>query len=338
MILVTGGLGFIGSHIVVELLENNYDIIIIDNLANSKISVLDAIIKITNKGSIKFYCFDIKSENELEQVFKNNSIDGVIHCAGLKAVGESVKNPIKYYDENINTTLTLLKIMTKYSCYKMIFSSSATVYGNNNVPYDEYQIIGTGITNPYGQTKFFIEQILKDLACSDKNFQIISLRYFNPIGAHKSGLIGEDPNDIPNNLMPFLLKVAKNNIKPIDAKFNILSIYGNDYDTIDGTGERDYIHVIDLAHAHKLAFDKLKPGYDYYNIGTGKATTVLQLINKFKEINQVDIPYKIVERRTGDLASVYCLNNKAKSELNFECVYDIDDMVMDSWNFIQKSL
>ena len=332
MILITGGLGFIGSHIVIELIQKNYQVVIIDNLKNSKLNVLYKIKEIVKEKDFKlvYYCFDIKDEEQLNKVFLENKIDYVIHCAGLKAVGESVKNPLLYYHENINITLSLLKIMEKNNCYHLVFSSSATVYGNQSVPMNEKQSIGQGITNPYGQTKFFIEQILMDLVKSNPKWYITSLRYFNPIGAHPSGLIGEDPNDIPNNLMPYLLKVA-------NGTFPHLNIYGNDYNTFDGTGERDYIHVMDLAHAHYKAIVFQNKGYQFYNIGTGKSTSVLTLINSFQQINNININYQITNRRDGDLPIVYCDTNKAEKCICFKAKYDINQMVKDSWNFIKNN-
>ncbi len=336
MILVTGGLGFIGSHVVVELLENNYSVIAVDNLANSNIDTIIKIKKITGDKfkNFTFEILDVKNDILLNNLFKHNQISLVIHCAGLKAVRESVKNPIIYYHENLNLLLTLLKVMEQNNCYNLIFSSSATVYGTQISPLSESNIIGQGISNPYGQTKFMQEQILKDVVTSNNKWSITSLRYFNPIGSHSSGILGEDPNGPPNNLMPYLLKVCiYNYLDDTIGNYSHLNIFGNDYNTQDGTAERDYIHVIDLARAHVLALNQ-KLGYNVYNIGTGKPTSVLQLINQFKKINNIDVPYKISKRRPGDLEITYCINHKAKEELNFEPILNIDDMVRDSWNYV----
>lgn len=336
MILVTGGLGFIGSHIVVELLENNHNVLVIDNLANSKIETITKIKKISGEkfNNFTFEILDVKNEVLLNNLFKYNKIQYVIHCAGLKAVGESVKNPVMYYYENLNLLLTLLKVMEQNNCYNLIFSSSATVYGTQPSPLIETNIIGLGISNSYGQTKFMQEQILKDVVNSNSKWSITSLRYFNPIGSHSSGILGENPNGPPNNLMPYLLKVCIcNYLDETIGNYKYLNVFGNDYDTIDGTAERDYIHVVDLARAHVSALNQ-KLGYNVYNIGTGKATSVLQLINQFKEINNIDVPYQISERRPGDLPITYCINQKAKDELNFEPKMNIDDMVRDSWNYV----
>lgn len=329
-IFVSGGCGFIGSHTCVELLQSGYKVIIMDNLYNSKIDIIDKIGKITNlQENLVFYQKDLLDKQAIDDIFKKHNIYGVIHFCGLKAVGESVKIPLKYYNVNINTTLNLLEVMQKYECYNIIFSSSATVYGNRNPPLDESMQIGIGITNPYGQTKFMIEQILKDLCKSNSKFNVISFRYFNPIGCHPSGLIGEDPNDIPNNLMPYLLKVAS-------GEYEKLSVYGNDYDTIDGTGVRDYIHIVDLAQGHVNGLDKIdsNTGYNVYNLGTGKGTSVLELVNLFMKVNNIKINYDIVGRRDGDLAEIYCIGNKAKKELNWVPKLTIEDMCRDAWKFI----
>lgn len=340
-VLVTGGLGYIGSHTCVKLLEK-YDIIIIDNLDNSNIDVLNKIEKITNctdnnTNKIKFYKIDILNKSDLEKVFQDNNIQSVIHFAALKAVNESIKNPLKYYTNNITGTLNLLEIMQKYNCYHIIFSSSATVYGNNNSPLDELMKTGNGITNPYGQTKFMIEQILMDLAKSNQKFHIIALRYFNPIGAHKSGLIGESPNGIPNNLMPYILRVGINNNTEtkLNECYNELKIFGNDYHTYDGTCVRDYIHVVDLADGHIMALERINnfDGFNAINLGTGNGFSVLELVKTFQKINNVKIPYKIVERRDGDLPIIYCDPTKAKKLLNWETKLTIEDMCLDSWNF-----
>jgi len=338
-ILITGGTGFIGSHTVVELLENNYRCIIVDNLVNSSRDVVERICQITGKKNLEFKNIDLCNCNNLELIFRDYKIEGVIHFAGLKAVGESVMQPVNYYENNIVSTLNLLKMMKKYEVKKLIFSSSATVYGNAPVPMTEQSAIGNGITNPYGMTKYMIELILKDFCKSDPSFKIMSLRYFNPVGAHPSGLIGENPNNIPNNLMPFLLKVAyQNNLGNfLGEAFKEVKIFGNDYDTRDGTGLRDYIHVVDLAKAHVKAYEKLGEGYDYVNLGTGEGTTVLEMIEIFEKVNNVKIPYTIVERRDGDLAKVYCNPLKAKELLGWVVEKSLEDMCRDSWNFQKKN-
>ena len=327
-ILVTGGAGYIGSHTACELLDSGEDIVIVDNFVNSKPEVLDKIKKITGKD-FKFYEVDILDEEKLEKVFKENNIESVIHFAGLKAVGESVVKPIEYYYNNITGTLVLLKLMKKYNCKKIVFSSSATVYGTpERVPLTENSKVG-GTTNPYGTTKLFIERILQDVYVSDNDFSICILRYFNPIGAHKSGLIGEDPNDIPNNLMPYITGVAS-------GKLEILSVYGDDYETKDGTGVRDYIHVVDLAKGHLCALDKIREekGVKIYNLGTGNGYSVLEIVNTFEKVNNVPVKHKIAPRRPGDIAVCYADPSKAKEELGWEAKYGIEEMCKDSWNFI----
>ena len=327
-ILVTGGAGYIGSHTVVELLEAGEDIVIVDNFVNSKPEALDKIKKITGKD-FKFYEVDILDEEKLEKVFKENNIESVIHFAGLKAVGESVVKPIEYYHNNITGTLVLLKLMKKYNCKKIVFSSSATVYGDPEiVPITEECKTGR-TTNPYGTTKLFIERILQDVYVADNEFSIALLRYFNPIGAHESGLIGEDPNDIPNNLMPYITGVAS-------GKLEILSVFGNDYPTKDGTGVRDYIHVVDLAKGHLKALAKIREeaGVKIYNLGTGHGYSVLDLVNTFQKVNNVEVKYKIVGRRAGDIAICYADPSKAKKELGWVAEKGIEDMCRDSWNFI----
>lgn len=330
-ILVTGGAGYIGSHTVVELLEAGEDIVIVDNFVNSKPEALDKIKKITGKD-FKFYEVDILDEEKLEKVFKENNIESVIHFAGLKAVGESVVKPIEYYHNNITGTLVLLKLMKKYNCKRIVFSSSATVYGDPEiVPITEE--CKTGVTtNPYGTTKLFIERILQDVYVADNEFSIALLRYFNPIGAHVSGLIGEDPNDIPNNLMPYITGVAS-------GKLEILSVFGNDYPTKDGTGVRDYIHVVDLAKGHLKALAKIREeaGVKIYNLGTGHGYSVLDLVNTFQKVNNVEVKYKIVGRRAGDIATCYADPSKAKKELGWVAEKGIEDMCKDSWNFIIKN-
>jgi UDP-glucose 4-epimerase len=333
-ILVTGGCGFIGSHTCIEVINNGYNVIIVDNLINSSSGVIEKIEKLAN-GTIVFYEIDMLNKTLLESVFKKHNISGVIHFAGLKAVGESTREPLKYYQNNIVSTLNLLELMKKYNCCKLIFSSSATVYGNSESPLGEESITGSGITNSYGMTKHMIEVILKDFSIANNNFNITSLRYFNPIGAHSSGLIGENPNDIPNNLMPYILKVATQNNTDYDIgdRYNFLSIYGDDYPTCDGTGVRDYIHVVDLAKGHVKAIDLDQSGYHVFNLGSGKGFSVLQLVNCFQRVNNVKIPYKLVDRRNGDLSEVFCSPNKSLKELNWKTELNIEDMCRDAWKF-----
>ena len=336
-ILVTGGLGFIGSHTCVELLNNDYNIIVVDNLVNSTIIIKDKIEEITRK-KILFYQYDLLNKKNIWSIFNNHTIIGVIHLAGLKSVSESITNPLLYYDNNLTGTINLLECMLEFNCYNLIFSSSATVYGTGQSPLTENSDVGIGITNPYGRTKYMIENILMDISKSDLNFKITALRYFNPVGAHTSGLIGESPTDIPNNLMPYILKVGiHNNIRKLDDQYNYLSIYGGDYDTIDGTGVRDYIHVVDLAEAHVKALQNNITGYNVYNLGTGKGTSVLDLVKTFEKINNIKIPYKIISRRIGDLPAVYCDNNLAFQQLNWTTKNTLVDVCKDSWHFITKN-
>lgn len=331
-ILVTGGAGFIGSHTVVELLNKGENVIIIDNFYNSKPEVLDSIRKITGKD-FKFYKIDYTKREDLEKVFKENKdIESVIHFAGYKAVGESVKKPLEYYTNNVAGTLVLLETMRKFDVKKLVFSSSATVYGDpETVPITEECKTG-GTTNPYGTTKLFIEQILKDLYNSDNNWDIVILRYFNPVGAHESGLIGEEPQGIPNNLMPYIVRVAQGTLKE-------LSIFGNDYNTPDGTGVRDYIHVVDLAKGHIKAIEKLNKenkGLFIYNLGTGHGYSVLDMVKAFEKATGKEVPYKIVERRPGDIAECYSDPKKAEEELGWKATKTLQEMCNDSWNFINK--
>ena len=331
MILVTGGCGYIGSHTVVELLDDNRDVVIVDNFSNSSPNVLDSIKEITDKD-FKFYKIDITNEDDLEVVFKENKIDSVIHFAALKAVGESVEKPLEYYYNNLNSTLVLLKLMKKYDVKNFVFSSSATVYGSpKTLPINEDFPLST--TNPYGASKLIIENILKDICKADSSFNVAILRYFNPVGAHKSGLIGENPNGIPNNLMPYITKVSI-------GELPFLNVYGNDYDTNDGTGVRDYIHVLDLANGHLKALDKIhtSPGLVIYNLGTGNGYSVLDLVNTYSKVNNVDIPYKIVERRAGDIAKCFADPTKANKELNWSCKYNLEDMCKDSYTFQLNSI
>ncbi len=325
-ILVTGGLGYIGSHACVELIKKNDEVIIVDNLVNSKKDVLDKIEKITNVRP-KLYIYDLQDKDKVEEIFANNKIDAVIHFAGLKAVGESVEKPIEYYSNNLMSTLNLLQVMKKYNVKKLIFSSSATIYGDQGVT--EYkEEMGRGkTTNPYGTTKAMIEQILEDVYVSDKDWGIVILRYFNPVGAHESGLLGESPNGIPNNLMPYVMQVAS-------GKREVLSIFGNDYPTKDGTGVRDFIHVVDLAKGHMKALEKLdQVGIFVYNLGTGNGYSVLDLVTTFEKVNHLKINYKIVERRPGDIAENFANPEKAKLELGWEAEKTLEDMCRDSWNF-----
>ena len=326
-ILVTGGTGYIGSHTVVELLNSGYDVTIIDNLSNSKEIVVDRIERITGKRP-RFVKGDIRNEDDLEKAFSGHTFSCVINFAGLKAVGESVKLPLMYYDNNISGAVSLLKFMQKKEFFNFIFSSSATVYGDPEVvPVDENSKIG-GTTNPYGTTKLFIEQILMDLYKSDNRFNIAILRYFNPIGAHKSGLIGEDPNGIPNNLAPYITQVMV-------GKRECLNIFGNDYNTKDGTCIRDYIHVCDLARGHVCAINKLltNPGVVIYNLGTGKGSTVFDVLHAFEKAYGKPIPYKIAGRREGDITANYTKVEKALLEIGFKAEYNIDDMARDQWNW-----
>ncbi len=323
-ILVTGGAGFIGSHTCVSLLEAGHTVVIADNLCNSKIEAVYNIEKITGK-SVKFYKADVTIETELEPVFSENNFNGIIHFAGLKAVGESVEKPLEYYYNNLVSTMMLLKMCSKYKVNKFVFSSSATVYGNNEIPFVEtMNLLPT--TNPYGETKAMIERILNDYANANEDFCVSALRYFNPIGAHESGLIGEAPNGIPNNLMPYITKVAK-------GKLERLRVFGDDYPTLDGTGVRDYIHVVDLAEGHVAAIDHLEKGFNVYNLGTGKGTSVFELIHAFEEANNIKIPYNVVERRAGDIAEFYAATQKAKDVLGWEAKRDILQMCKDAWNF-----
>ncbi|MCR5107852.1 MAG: UDP-glucose 4-epimerase GalE [Lachnospiraceae bacterium] len=331
-VLVTGGAGFIGSHTCLELLEAGYEVVVVDNLYNASQESIRRVEEITGK-SLKFYKVDILDRDALEEVFEKEDIDSVIHFAGYKAVGESVKKPLEYYYNNITGTLILCDVMRKHACKSIVFSSSATVYGDPAfVPITEECPVG-GVTNPYGRTKFMIEQILKDLYVSDHDWNIILLRYFNPIGAHESGKIGEDPKGIPNNLMPYVSQVAI-------GKLKCLGVFGDDYDTPDGTGVRDYIHVVDLAKGHVKALDKIddmkKAGADevkIYNLGTGNGVSVLELVHAFEKVIGRSIPYEIKPRRAGDIATCYADPTKAGKELNWKAVYDINKMCEDSWRW-----
>ncbi|MEG1566015.1 MAG: UDP-glucose 4-epimerase GalE [Bacilli bacterium] len=325
-VLVTGGTGFIGSHTVVELIKEGHEPIIVDNLINSSKEVLNRIKKLTGVKPI-FYEVDVCNKSNLEEVFKAEHVDAVIHFAGLKAVGESVSKPLEYYRNNIDSTLTLVEVMKEFDVKNLIFSSSATVYGTpTRVPLYEKDPVGIA-TNPYGETKIMIERILTDYAYVDKTMNIILLRYANPIGAHPSGLMGEDPQGIPNNLMPYITQVAVGKLKN-------LFVYGDDYATEDGTGVRDYIHVVDLATGHVAALKIIDTcGLRVYNLGTGKGTSVLELVNAFKKVNKIEIPYKIVDRRAGDIASSYLNCDLAKAELNWTSKLTIEDCCKDAWNW-----
>lgn len=326
-VLVTGGAGFIGSHTSVELINAGYDIIILDNFVNSKPESLKRIKELTGKD-FKFYQADIRDEEAMTKVFAENKIDAVIHFAGLKSVPQSVKEPLNYYDNNIAGTVCLCRVMDKAGCKKLVFSSSATVYGSKNPsPLREDMPTG-GTTNPYGTTKYFIEQILQDLCISDSEWGVSILRYFNPIGAHKSGRIGEDPNGIPGNLMPYITQVAI-------GKLECLNVCGNDYPTPDGTGVRDYIHVVDLALGHIKALDRLLKvkGCEVYNLGTGKGYSVLDVVKAFEKASGIKINYRIAPRRAGDVACCYADATKAKEVLGWQAQYDIDDMCADSWRW-----
>ncbi len=328
-VLVTGGCGYIGSHTIVELLNSNMEVIVVDNLVNSSLDVLDNIKKITGKKPT-FYEYDMCDKEKLRSIFQKEKIDAVIHFAGLKAVSESVSKPLLYYKNNLFSTINLLECMEEFNVYKLVFSSSATVYGNpTHLPVTEDFPLKT--TNPYGTTKLMIENILVDLYKANSKFDITILRYFNPIGAHKSGLIGENPKGIPNNLMPYLVNVAL-------GKSEVLNIYGNDYKTIDGTGVRDYIHVCDLAYGHLLALKNSKSGFKIYNLGTGKPTSVLELVKMFEKVNKVPVKYQITNRRAGDIDACYTSPAKAFKELNFTCRYTLSDMCLDSYNFAKKSI
>ncbi|HFI0256933.1 TPA: UDP-glucose 4-epimerase GalE [Streptococcus suis] len=325
-ILVTGGAGYIGSHTVVELLKLGKEVVIVDNLSNSSILVLDRIEEITGKRP-GFYQLDVADKVALRKVFEQETIESAIHFAGYKAVGESVAKPVMYYENNIMSTLSLVEVMAEFGVKKIVFSSSATVYGLNN-PSPLIETMPTSATNPYGYTKVMLEQILRDVEVADKEWSIALLRYFNPIGAHESGLIGEDPAGIPNNLMPFIAQVAV-------GKREELSVFGNDYDTVDGTGVRDYIHVIDLALGHIKALEKISTTADVhtYNLGSGQGTSVLELVHAFEKINGITIPYKIVDRRPGDVATCYANADKALAELNWKTEKTIEDMCRDTWNW-----
>ncbi|MBR6563026.1 MAG: UDP-glucose 4-epimerase GalE [Clostridia bacterium] len=328
-ILVTGGTGYIGSHTCVEFIEKGKDVVILDNLSNSKAQVVDYIEQITGKRP-KFYEIDLLDREGVKRVFDENDIDAVIHFAGLKAVGESVAKPIEYYHNNITGTLNLIFEMREHNCFNIVFSSSATVYGKpESVPIKEDFPLST--TNPYGTTKLYIERILTDLCVSDKRFSVVLLRYFNPFGAHESGLIGDDPNGIPNNLMPYVTRVAKGMLPH-------LNVFGNDYETHDGTGVRDYIHVLDLAAGHFAALKALENrGVSVYNLGTGNGYSVLDLINAFERVNGIKIPYQITDRRPGDIAECFADASKAEREIGWRATRTLDEMCESAWKFEDRA-
>ena len=326
-VLVTGGLGFIGSHTVVKLIENKFDVVIIDNLFNSKLVVLDRIEKITGIRPV-FYQFDVQNKEKLREVFIKEKPEAIIHFAGYKAVGESVAKPLMYYQNNLESTFALLDCMAEFNVKNLVFSSSATVYGlPDKVPLTEDSPVKSA-TSPYGETKVMIERILTDICAVNKDYNIALLRYFNPIGAHKSGLLGEDPNGIPNNLLPYINRVATGQLKE-------LNVFGDDYDTPDGTGVRDYIHVVDLAEGHVLALKKLatNSGLVIYNLGTGKGTSVLEVVHAYEKATGIKIPYIIKERRPGDVPENYAGTDKARKELGFKCEYNVEDACLDGYNF-----
>lgn len=329
-ILVTGGAGFIGSHTCVELLNAGYEVIIMDNLSNCKMESVNRIKQITDKDFL-FYEIDMLDRNGVKKIFEENKIEGVIHFAGLKAVGESVQKPLEYYHTNMTGTFNICSVMKEFGCNKIVFSSSATVYGTNNtVPFTENSPLSA--TNPYGYTKVMIEQVLTDIWTADNEWSIALLRYFNPIGAHKSGLIGENPKGIPNNLLPYIAQVAI-------GKLPYLNVYGNDYDTIDGTGIRDYIHVVDLAIGHIKALEYLTEhkGVEAINLGSGEGHSVLQVLEAYGKACKKELEYKIVPRRAGDIASCYAQTEKAERLLNWKTQKNLDEMCIDSWNFTQKN-
>ena len=325
-ILVTGGAGYIGSHTLIELINNNFKVVAIDDLANSSRESLRRVEQITGH-EIPFIEADVRDQSALDDIFTTYSIDSVIHFAGLKAVGESVAKPLEYYDNNLVSTLALLEAMRKYSVKQLVFSSSATVYGSpSELPLRETSTVGVGLTNPYGKTKYMIEQIIQDYCAADPAFEATILRYFNPIGAHQSGQIGEDPNGIPNNLLPYVAQVAV-------GKLQSVGVFGDDYDTPDGTGVRDYIHVVDLARGHVAALQHMKAGANVYNLGTGSGTSVLEIIKAFSKACGRDLPYEIKPRRAGDIAACYADCSKAERELGWRAELSIEQACADSWRW-----
>ena len=324
--LVTGGAGYIGSHTLIELINNNFEVVVIDNLANSSRESLRRVEQIAGY-EIPFIEADVRDQSVLDDIFTTYNIDSVIHFAGLKAVGESVAKPLEYYDNNLVSTLALLEAMRKYSVKQLVFSSSATVYGSpSELPLRETSTVGVGLTNPYGKTKYMIEQIIQDYCAADPTFEATILRYFNPIGAHQSGQIGEDPNGIPNNLLPYVAQVAV-------GKLQSVGVFGNDYDTPDGTGVRDYIHVVDLARGHVAALQHMKAGVSIYNLGTGSGTSVLEIIKAFSKACGRDLPYEIKPRRAGDIATCYADCSKAERELGWRAELSIEQACADSWRW-----
>ena len=332
-ILVTGGTGYIGSHTCCELLDNDYEVVVADNLCNSKKEIIEKIKEITNKD-ISFYEIDLRDKESLKKIFDENKIDGVIHFAGLKAVGESVKEPLMYYDNNLVSTLTLLEVMREYNCKNIVFSSSATVYGTQITPKYVETMKKQTPSSPYGKTKDMIEEILQDLYISDNEWNITLLRYFNPIGAHETGLIGENPNGIPNNLMPYILKVAS-------GELECLTIFGDDYETPDGTCIRDYSHVVDLAKGHLKAIEKIfkqTPSINIYNLGSGNGISVKEIVETFEKVNEIKLNYKYGQRREGDLPEYFADASKALNELNWKTTKTLEDMCKDSYNFANKAM
>ena len=324
--LVTGGAGYIGSHTLIELINNNFEVVVIDNLANSSRESLRRVEQITGH-EIPFIEADVRDRSVLDDIFTTYSIDSVIHFAGLKAVGESVAKPLEYYDNNLVSTMTLLEAMREHNVKQLVFSSSATVYGSpSELPLRETSTVGVGLTNPYGKTKYMIEQIIQDYCAADPTFEATILRYFNPIGAHQSGQIGEDPNGIPNNLLPYVAQVAV-------GKLQSVGVFGNDYDTPDGTGVRDYIHVVDLARGHVAALQHMKAGANVYNLGTGSGTSVLEIIKAFSKACGRDLPYEIKPRRAGDIAACYADCSKAERELGWRAELSIEQACADSWRW-----
>ena len=329
-ILVTGGAGYIGSHTLIELINNNFEVVVIDNLANSSRESLRRVEQITGH-EIPFIEADVRDQSALDDIFTTYDIDSVIHFAGLKAVGESVAKPLEYYDNNLVSTMTLLEAMREHNVKQLVFSSSATVYGNpSELPLRETSTVGVGLTNPYGKTKYMIEQIIQDYCAADPTFEATILRYFNPIGAHQSGQIGEDPNGIPNNLLPYVAQVAV-------GKLQSVGVFGDDYDTPDGTGVRDYIHVVDLARGHVAALQHMKAGTNVYNLGTGSGTSVLEIIKAFSKACSRDLPYEIKPRRAGDIAACYADCSKAERELGWRAELSIEQACADSWRWQSQS-
>ncbi|USN96624.1 MAG: UDP-glucose 4-epimerase GalE [Candidatus Nomurabacteria bacterium] len=325
-ILVTGGAGYIGSHTVIELIAAGYDVVVVDSLINSSVEALYRVEKITG-NTIPFYEVDVRDTDALGKIFSEHSFDAVIHFAGLKAVGESVAKPLLYYKNNLDSTLTLLEVMQQHNVKQVVFSSSATVYGTpEHMPLTEDSPVGIDLTNPYGKTKYMCEEILRDAVIANDDLSVTILRYFNPIGAHESGLIGEDPKDIPNNLMPYIAQVAV-------GKRDKLSVFGDDYDTVDGTGVRDYIHVVDLARGHVAALTHMRPGAQVYNLGTGRGTSVLELIHAFEEASGKKVPYIVSPRRAGDIAACYADVSKAERELSWQAKLSVQEACRDSWNW-----